>query len=322
MLTSEWKEVLFWKDWDDYARFVADWEAAHPDREPDPRRKARRDAENPSRAADPETAAQWEADFGAWQAARVPNKAALLARFADYAANGKPQPGIPLRQGKEALAQAMEFATTEAGQARALWLLKVARSWAFHLDDYAAAVNVARGQTILELSVGAGLGTRQVMETLRDGSTLISVDCDFVCVANALGLAGSYMLKGRAAGITANFWDLPFGDATFDTVCSHYGLDESRELPTTLREAARVLRPGGRFVAVARQDPWDRHGPRLEHFGVTRDECRELLRSVRLYSGPEDLIGTAAACGLFLTQRKTYEPAQGHHRVLLSFEKK
>jgi len=43
---------------------------------------------------------------------------------------------------------------------------------------------------------------------------------------------------------------LPFRDASFDVVIASLGLHETPadELPATLREAARVLRPGARLV--------------------------------------------------------------------------
>lgn len=57
---------------------------------------------------------------------------------------------------------------------------------------------------------------------------------------------------------------LPFADAGFDLVSSQYGIEYS-DLPRSLAEVARVLRPGGRFAAVMHDTD-----SRITH--VTRDE--------------------------------------------------
>lgn len=59
----------------------------------------------------------------------------------------------------------------------------------------------------------------------------------------------------RAAGMdirpVAGFGEaLPFPDATFDVVYGRAVLHHARDLPALCREVARVLRPGGRFLAV------------------------------------------------------------------------
>ena len=119
-------------------------------------------------------------------------------------------------------------------------------------------------------------------------------------------------------GIT-RFWFLPFADETFDCVCTHYGLDESREVAQIVQEAARVLKPGGRLVAVARANPYDRHKNIMSLFGITAEEFNLLCKKARLYSGIEDLIDTALTFRLRLTGKTVYTPEKGHHRGLLVF---
>jgi len=58
-------------------------------------------------------------------------------------------------------------------------------------------------------------------------------------------------LRGVAAPVAcARAQALPFGDAVFDAVVSHLVLPVIPELDPVIAEAARVLRPGGRFVAL------------------------------------------------------------------------
>ena len=141
------------------------------------------------------------------------------------------------------------------------------------------------------------------MKTLPRNSRLFSIDIDYVCTKNADGLAQYFGLTDRVAGLPANFWFLPFANGLFDCVCTHYGLDESRELPQILHEASRVLKLGGRFVVTARLNPYDRQERYMRLFGITAAECNPLLKKARLYSGPEDLIVTAQSYHLNLATK-------------------
>lgn len=210
----------------------------------------------------------------------------------------------------------------ENGENRYQLYKQMASTWAFHLKDYAAAVHGGQQDAlVLELSVGAGLGTCAVVETLPSSSHMYCVDIDFECARNADGIAAYFNVSDRVCGLSANFWFLPFPDSVFDCVCAHYGIDESREVQTVLSEAARVLKPGGRLVVLARKNPYDRQKHIFDMFGIAEAESRELLKTARLYSGYEDLIELAETYGLTLADKKIYEPDTGHHRVLCVFSK-
>ena len=279
-------------------------------------------------AAELAAAAIWEehghgetchAALNAWRKAQIPTREVFLARIKDYALHGGTEQ-ILIRRGAEAIADSLEHATKTSGEKRAAMFQEAARGWAVHLEDYSATVHESGGgQAILELCTGAGMGTWAVLSRLPAHSTLHSTDFDFACPPNAVGIARALELEDRVTGLCANNWCLPFNDGLFGTVCTHYGLDESREVPAVLREAARVLRPGGRFVLVARTNPWDRHSKAFTMYGAAEAEVPGILRKARLYSGPEDLIADAEAAGLKLAGRKDYRPENGHARVLFVF---
>src|SRR5262249_14837178 len=101
---------------------------------------------------------------------------------------------------------------------------------------------------------------------------------------------------------------LPFADERFDLVLSRYSAHHWRDFPVALREAARVLKPGGVAVFSASISPGT---PLLDTFY----QSIELLRDpshVRSYSGAE---WDAALAHAGLAMRETHR-----HRVRLHFK--
>lgn len=114
---------------------------------------------------------------------------------------------------------------------------------------------------------------------------------------------------------------MPFENELFDVVCTHYGLDESGELPTTLSQIARVLKKNGKFIGVCRTTAYDRHRKFFEFFNVGEEEARTLLDKSRLYSGFDDLVERAKKDNLQLEYAKEFTPEGSHKRVLFSLVK-
>lgn len=193
--------------------------------------------------------------------------------------------------------------------------------WAFHLPDFVAAVFEASPEIVVELGTGAGLGTYSLVKTGLPNAVLITSDVDYACAGNADGLAKVHGVEERVNGIAAGFWFLPFADNSIDVVCSHYGIDESRETGRVVDEVVRVLRPGGRFVAVCRSDPAYRLSMFLGQFDFGRQELGELARMANLFPGSEGLVRIARAKGLTAEKRLTMTPVSGHQRDLLVFRK-
>ena len=258
----------------------------------------------------------------------IKTKEGFIRRVEDYAANAtltwsdqiSPYCDVIVR---DDIDSSLPYATLELGKERHELFTKYLSGWAKHLPDYGQAVNNQDGQYILELATGSGLGLWAVLKDFSafPTSRLLSIDIDFPCTRNAEGIAQYIGVNDRVAGLPANFWFLPFVDEMFDCVCTHYGFDESREVQRTMQEVSRVLLPGGRFVVVARKNPYDRQTTLMSLFNISADECNPLLKKARLYSGPDDLIATAQAHDLTLVSKKVYEPEGNHHRVLLVFQK-
>ncbi len=116
----------------------------------------------------------------------------------------------------------------------------------------------AAGAPESALDLGCGSG-RLTLELARRGAAATGVDRS----AKALDAARA---RARAAGIDVVFAQadideaLPFSGRAFAAVTSRLALMIARDPPATLREAARVVRPGGVVVTAVwariEENPW------------------------------------------------------------------
>jgi ubiquinone/menaquinone biosynthesis C-methylase UbiE len=108
-----------------------------------------------------------------------------------------------------------------------------------------ALVGEVRGQKLLDLGCGNGYLARRFA---RQGATVVGVDASAPVVAlaehreRALPLGIRYLVHDASR--------LPMlPDESFDLVYSNMALMDMPDAASPIRESARVLRPGGRFVA-------------------------------------------------------------------------
>lgn len=108
------------------------------------------------------------------------------------------------------------------------------------------AVSVADASGGIVLDIGAGTGDLS-REFRRAGSaTVVGADFSRPMLRRARGKLGPQ----TADWLQADALRLPFADAQFDTVASAFVLRNLIDLPQAFAEMLRVLRPGGRLIAL------------------------------------------------------------------------
>lgn len=107
-----------------------------------------------------------------------------------------------------------------------------------------AALRAAPGDRVLDVATGTGLVARELRR--RYGCAVVGLDQSEDMLSRARPLVGSVyerLVQGEAER-------LPFGDAEFDALTFTYLLRYVDDPAATMRELARVVRPGGRIAML------------------------------------------------------------------------
>ncbi len=111
--------------------------------------------------------------------------------------------------------------------------------------DLAARLPVAEGVRVLEVACGTGRVSRALVERLAGRGTLVATDLNEAMLAHARTRVpeGAPVEWSLADGTR-----LPFPDGSFDAVVCQFGLMFFPDKGAGIREAHRVLRPGGAYL--------------------------------------------------------------------------
>lgn len=110
------------------------------------------------------------------------------------------------------------------------------------------AASPAPGSAVLDVACGTGFTTRAAAAAVGPGGRVVGVDVNPGMLAAAAAHAPSAV---RIQWDQAPADALPYTAAEFDTVLCQQGAQFFPDLPAAFAEAARVLRPGGRFALTA-----------------------------------------------------------------------
>lgn len=160
----------------------------------------------------------------------------------------------------------------------------------------AAQFATAAGKDVLE--IGTGMGA-DLVRWARSGARVTGVDL----TARAVTLSRSRLASERLNGnvLRADAEKLPFSAETFDVVWSWGVLHHTPDADRSLVEAARVLRPGGRYtVMVYHRRSW-LAAAAWARWGLLRGRPRTTLRqAVAHIESPGTRAYTAAEVGAVL----------------------
>jgi arsenite methyltransferase len=110
-----------------------------------------------------------------------------------------------------------------------------------------AVADLHEGETVLDLGSGAGADVLISARRVRASGRAIGLDM----TDEMLALARANAEQAGARNVTfvkGHIEDIPLDDGSVDVVISNCVINLSADKPQVLREAARVLRPGGRFA--------------------------------------------------------------------------
>lgn len=164
-------------------------------------------------------------------------------------------------------------------------------------EELLAPLDLSGARSILDLGCGFGFWAEELAARVAPGARFTGVDA---CEGNRDSYVRAVESRGRgAAFVPARLTTrLPFGDAAFDLVIAAYSL---YYFAGVVPEVARVLRPGGTFLAVTHSEK--SFAGLLRAVGLVQEEC-PLLRHLTAFSSER---GREALAGCFArVERREY----------------
>jgi ubiquinone/menaquinone biosynthesis C-methylase UbiE len=131
--------------------------------------------------------------------------------------------------------------------------------------------------SILDVGCGTGEWLIYLREEKKHQGRLVGLDISPGIMSS--GIEASRQRRLEIVFIVGSADRLPFPDHTFDAITAHYMLYHMPDIPKTLREIRRVLRPGGSFATSTNSK---RERPKYEAFLRTIEETTQ-CRHRRFY---------------------------------------
>ena len=125
------------------------------------------------------------------------------------------------------------------------------KHWFFQkvLREYLDAIAVDSAETVLDLGCGTGVAARMIARRADFPGRVTGIDLSPYLVEAARRLANEEGLGKRLEFYSGDTRDLDITDGKFDAVVAHTLVSHVQDALTVLKEAGRVVKPGG-LIAV------------------------------------------------------------------------
>ena len=181
-------------------------------------------------------------------------------------------------------------------------------------DAAAARLNPQPGEVIIDCAGGTGDMAARLLRLSRKAAgrrggrqaTVVVVDFNLEMILAGRGRPG----LREGAWAVGDAQRLPLRAASADAVCMAFGLRNVTDIDAALKQARRVLRPGGRFVCLEFSRPTDASVRRVydayslhmipalgQVVGGDREAYRYLVESIRRFPDQARLAGLMVEAG-------------------------
>jgi SAM-dependent methyltransferase len=116
------------------------------------------------------------------------------------------------------------------------------------LQEYLEAIDLAAARGILALGCGTGVEVREVLRRPDFRGRVTAIDISADLVGRGKVLAEQEGFAGRIEWLVGDAQELHLPDGTFDLVLAHTLVSHVPDPKRVVKEAARVVRPGGTVV--------------------------------------------------------------------------
>ena len=153
-----------------------------------------------------------------------------------------------------------------------------------HLESFLASDFLARlhGETLVWL--GHTRDASKVLSSRRLTSTIFVTPETDIAEREAPDSAGPTEDTSPLPTVITQLDDLPFQSRSIDVVVIHHALEQAPDPRKVLREAGRILAPGGKLIVIG-YNPWSLMGLRRGVAAIIPDRLRQLrmVNPIRLF---------------------------------------
>jgi ubiquinone/menaquinone biosynthesis C-methylase UbiE len=125
------------------------------------------------------------------------------------------------------------------------------RHWFFQkvLQEYLDAMDIDSATTVLDMGCGTGVAARTIARRADFSGRVTGIDLSPYLVETAKRLADEEGLGARVEFRSGDTRELDIHDGSFDAVVAHTLVSHVQEPLTVIKEAGRVVKPGG-LIAI------------------------------------------------------------------------